>query len=155
MPFQTQVKTGMAPGVAGQKCTQNPASVLSRIAEESVTVARFAWVGTDPAKQVKNSGSGNPLGLVVRDVLGIITTFLDEFQNTILTGQPVEVATQGEFFAVGSGVSVYGQAVFAVLTDGSLKFDSPGATVTGAVETNYKVLEGGADGATVKISSWI
>ena len=155
MPFQTQVKAGMALGVPGQKCTQNPVSVLSKIAEEPVTVAHFAWIGADPAKQVKNSGTGKPLGIVVRDVLGIITTFLDETQNTILTGQPVEVATQGEFFVTGSGVSTHGQAVFAVLADGTLKFGTPGATIAGAVESNYKVLEGGASGALVKISSWI
>jgi hypothetical protein len=134
MPFQTSVNAGMAVGVAGEPCSMNPRSVLSAIAEAAVTVARFVWVSTDAAiKKVKNAGTGKPYGFAMLDHQGINSTFLSEATMTKLAGQPVDVAQGGEFFAVGTGTSSYGQKVFASYTTGALRFADSGTTINDAL----------------------
>lgn len=132
MALQQQVYAGMAVGIPGQIATTNPISILARLAESAITVARFAFGGTAPASQVKNSGTGTPMGFVLRDRVGMITTFLAETSSSIPAGQPVEVATRGEFFASGANASSYNQKVYAKYTDGSLYFAAAGSTITGA-----------------------
>lgn len=77
--------------------------------------------------------------------------------NTVPKGFPVSVAVKGDFAVVTGTTATVGQSVFAVLADGTIKTGTAGATVEGAVETDYKVVNingGGAVGDIIVISNW-
>jgi hypothetical protein len=154
MPFQTAVQNLPEVGVPGDRASMNPISVISRLAQGTVNVARFVWPGTDTDNQVQNTGTGLPLGFAIRNQTGIIPTYLAEASMAVPAGFPVEVANRGEYFATSANAATLGQKVFATLADGTLQFGAKGATITGAVETDWKVERGGAAGAVIKISTW-
>lgn len=154
MGFPNAVRLQPEVGVPGDRASMNPISVISRIAQSAVTVARFVWPGTDTDNQVQNTGTGKPLGFAMRDQVGIIPTYLAETSMQVPAGFPVQVAEQGEFFASSANVATLGQKVFATLADGTLQFGAAGATITGAVETKFVVTRGGAANAVIKISTW-
>lgn len=154
MSFPTAVRLQPEVGVPGTRASMNPISVISRIAQSAVTVARFVWPGTDTDNQVQNTGTGAPLGLAITDQVGIIPTYLAEYSMQVPAGFPVQVAEQGEWFASSANAATLGQKVFATLADGTLQFGAAGATITGAVETPYVVTRGGAANAVLKISTW-
>ncbi|WP_227242414.1 structural cement protein Gp24 [Paraburkholderia caribensis] len=154
MSFQTSVQQQPEVGVAGSRASMNPISVISRIAQGTVNIARFVWPGTDTDNQVQNTGSGKPLGLAVRDQLGILPNYLQEASMQVPGGFPVEVAEQGEWFASSANAATLGQKVFATLADGTLQFGAAGATIAGAIETKFVVTRGGAANAVIKISTW-
>jgi hypothetical protein len=129
--FQKQVNAGMAVGTAGERWSNNPVTVISRLAEAAVTIGRFVFPSTDPATQVKNSGTGLPLGLAIKSVVPPITAYLAESTVTIPASQPVEVAQKGQFLVNCAGSSSYGQKAFASYTDGSARAGAAGATLTG------------------------
>jgi hypothetical protein len=154
MTFQTEVRLQPEVGVPGSRASMNPISVISRLAQTTVNVARFVWPGTDTDNQVQNTGTGKPIGLAIRDQVGIIPNYLQEYSMAVPAGFPVQVAEQGEWFATSANVSTLGQKVFATLADGTLQFGAAGATISGAVETPFVVTRGGAAGAVIKISTW-
>lgn len=155
MGFQKNVYLQPEVGVPGTRASQNPISVISRIAQTPVTVAAFVWPGTDTDNQVQNTGTGKPLGLAVTDQVGILPNYLQEASMQVPQGFPVEVAEQGDWFAQSAtNAATLGQKVFANLADGTLNFGAAGATVAGAVETHFVVTRGGAAGAVLKISTW-
>ncbi|CAG4887945.1 structural cement protein Gp24 [Paraburkholderia saeva] len=154
MSFQTAVELQPEVGVPGSRASMNPISVISRLAQTAVTVARFVWPGTDTDNQVQNTGTGKPLGFAIRDQTGIIPNYLQEFSMQVPVGFPVQVAEQGEWFASSANVSTLGQKVFATLADGTLQFGAAGATIAGATETKFVVTRGGAANAVIKISTW-
>ncbi|WP_027815217.1 structural cement protein Gp24 [Paraburkholderia bannensis] len=154
MSFPTAVRLQPEVGVPGTRASMNPISVISRIAQSAVTVARFVWPGTDTDNQVQNTGTGAPLGLAITDQVGVIPNYLAEYSMQVPAGFPVQVAEQGEYFASSANAATLGQKVFATLADGTLQFGAAGATITGAVETPYVVTRGGAANAVIKISTW-
>jgi hypothetical protein len=158
MSFQTAMQVDPALGVEGQQATDAPVAIFSRLAVTAgVTVGRFVWpYSTDPA-QVQNSGSGTPFGFAARDETGVITTYLAESAMLVPGGFPVQIAMQGEFFAKTLTVTTYGQKVFASTTTGEVKTGAAGATISGYVETPWKVKSGvaAAIGDLIEISTWV
>ena len=154
MGFPNAVRLQPEVGVPGTRASMNPISVVSRIAQTAVTVGRFVWPGTDTDNQVQNTGTGAPLGFAITDQVGVIPNYLQEFSMLVPAGMAVEVAEQGEWFASSANAATLGQKVFATLADGTLQFGAAGATVTGAIETQFVVTRGGAANAVIKISTW-
>ncbi|CAM2143787.1 conserved protein of unknown function [Pararobbsia alpina] len=132
MPFQTRVNTQPEVGVPGDRASMNPISVISRIAQSAVTIARFVWPGTDTDNQVQNVGAGKPLGFAIRNQSSIIPNYLQESSMVVPVGFPIEVAEQGEFFATSANVATLGQKVYANYGDGSLSFAATGTPTTNA-----------------------
>ena len=135
--LQKQVYAGMAIGTPGEKWSNNPEKILSRLSEAAVVVGRFAFPGTDTATKVKNSGRGGVLGLVIKSVVLPITTFLAESTVTSPAVWQTEVSRDGDRMVVGSGVSVFGDKVFASYIDGQIVFDDAGATVSSSEGTMH------------------
>lgn len=131
MAFQQQVYAGMAIGTPGARWSNNPVTVISRLAEVAVTIGRFVFPGTDAATQVKNSGRGNVLGLAIKSVVPPITTYLSDSSNVVPASQPVEVAQKGQFMANCAGASSFGQKVFASYVDGTLRAAAASSSITG------------------------
>lgn len=167
--FQGQVNILPAIGVPGQHMSTNPLVSTQKgyCAADTVTIGGFVWAVTvkenDAAVTVKendafvkSTGTGAPLGLAVREITNPLG-YNKSASNTVPKGFPVSVAVQGDFAVITGTKATVGQSVFAVLEDGSIKTDTAGVSVEGAVQTDYKVVNingGGAVGDIIVISNW-
>lgn len=161
--FQGQVNILPAIGVPGQHMSTNPLVSTQKgyCAADTVTIGGFVWAVTEKENDandafVKSTGTGAPLGFAVREITNPLG-YNESASNTVPKGFPVSVAVKGDFAVVTGTVATVGQSVFAVLTDGTIKTDTAGSTVKGAVETDYKVVNingGGAVGDIIVISNW-
>lgn len=153
--FQTQILDGQARGVQGDKAGLNPHvyTVGNVLAEGLVTVGTFVWDGSQPGL-AKNSGTGKPLGFVER-VLAYYNLDLNSPATLKVPDRTnLTVARKGDYYAVALTAATRGQKVFAVLADGTLKTGAAGATISGAVETDWTVIDAGAAGELITISNW-
>lgn len=156
--FQEQVNILPAIGVPGQHMSTNPLVSTQKgyCAADTVTIGGFVWADAGKEGCVKPTGTGRPLGFAVREITNPLG-YNESASNTVPKGFPVSVAVKGDFAVVTGTAATVGQSVFAVLKDGSIKTDTAGATVEGAEETDYKVVNingGGAEGDIIVISNW-
>lgn len=158
--FQGQVNILPAIGVPGQHMSTNPLVSTQKgyCAADTVTIGGFVWATTanDNDAFVKSTGKDAPLGFAVREITNPLG-YNESASNTVPKGFPVSVAVKGDFAVVTRTKATVGQSVFAVFEDGTIKTDTAGATVDGAVETDYKVVNikgGGAVGDIIVISNW-
>lgn len=158
--FQGQVNILPAIGVPGQHMSTNPlvSTPKGYCAADTVTIGGFVWATTVKNNDafVKSTGEGAPLGFAVREITNPLG-YNQPASNTVPKGFPVSVAVQGDFAVITRTVATVGQSVFAVLKDGSIKTDTAGSTVEGAVKTDYKVVKingSGAEGDIIVISNW-
>lgn len=158
--FQRQVNILPAIGVPGQHMSTNPLVSTQKgyCAADTVTIGGFVWAETVEENDafVKSTGEGAPLGFAVREITNPMG-YNKSDSNTVPKGFPVSVAVKGDFAVVTGTKATVGQSVFAVFADGTIKTNKSGETVTGAIETNYKVVNingGGAVGDIIVISNW-
>ena len=158
--FQEQVNILPAIGVPGQHMSTNPLVSTQKgyRAANTVTIGGFVWATTvgDNDALVKSSGEDAPLGFAVREITNPLG-YNESASNTVPKGFPVSVAVKGDFAVVTRTTATVGQSVFAVLADGTIKTNTAGSTVDGAVETDYKVVNingGGAKDDIIVISNW-
>lgn len=171
--FQNQVQQFPALGVPGDKATLNPFVYTDRnylAGDAAVTVGNFVWDDPDNPVPPNYHGSGVlqalssgedgvlPLGIVQRNLSYINYNILDGGTLVVPENAPLQVVVKGDMYVVSTTAATKGQAVFATLADGSIQTGTAGATVTGtvtgAVETPWIVVDGGAAGELITISSW-
>ncbi|WP_186043032.1 structural cement protein Gp24 [Burkholderia gladioli] len=148
MGFPNAVRLQPEVGVPGTRASMNPISVISRVAQTAVTVARFVWPGTDTDGQVQNTGAGKVLGFAITDQVGVIPNYLQEYSMVVPAGMAVEVAEQGEWFASSANVATLGQKVYANYGDGSLSFGA-----TGSASTNAGITANTASNTTLTVTA--
>lgn len=155
MALQKTVNTEYSVGVAGDPVnpTEIVMTAVNPLAESDVTVGNFVFAGTDPLTQVKSSGS-SVSGFAMRVQSYPNYTITSSGSLVAPAGEGIAVAVKGYFYAVSATAATVGQAVFAVTTDGSIKTGTAGGTVSGAVETSFKVMKAGAAGDTIVIGNW-
>ena len=153
--FQKTVAMYPAQGVAGAYASANPIISTARgfIAGAEVTIGAFVWEDTTYAGQVKNTGSGKPLGFAVREMtppmaLGTV------YSNKVPAGYPVSVEVCGDFWASPTADSTKGQKVFASTSNGTIKGASAGSSVGGYVETDFTFIEDVDAGEVGRISNY-
>jgi len=145
MAFQTQVSITPAIAVSGDFATANPrasypAGEAGLIAGTGgVTVGTFAWVRTLDGVTVLNAGTGAPQGFIQRRNQAAITEFLTEISNTIPAGSPITLMTSGDYYVTCLNASAVGQKAFASVTTGAVQAGAAGATISGYVETDFKI----------------
>jgi hypothetical protein len=155
MTGQNQVFTGPARGVPGQKAGLNdgfhyyPNTLL---AAADLPVGGFVWLGSDPETLAANTGTGKPVGFVERNIVYPDYDLMSEGTLVVPEGSALAVATHGDFWAVSAAAATVGQKVFAKLADGSITTGAAGATVTGAIETDWGVVTAGLAGEPIIIS---
>lgn len=156
MAFQKQVDLYNASAVAGDVATLNPAvhTVGNPFAEGPVTVGNFVWEGTDPETQAKATGTGAPIGIVRRVLAYVNADLRSEGTLTLAAGSTLTVEKIGDLWVTSSTAATKGQKVFATLADGSIQTGAAGATVAGAVETEWVVEKGGEAGDLIVVSRW-
>lgn len=157
MAFQKTVNTYPGIGIPGAYAAINPiiSTAKGYVASAACNIGGFVWADADKEGCVKPTGTGTerPLGFAVREItnpLGIDV----EASNTVPVGYPVSVEVKGDFFAVTTTAATVGQKVFAVLADGTVKTEAAQATVEGAVETDFEVIQAGAANDVIIISNW-
>lgn len=155
MPFQKTVNTYPGIGIPGAYAAINPivSTAKGYIASVACNIGGFVWADAAKAGCVKPTGTGRPLGFAVREItnpLGINK----EASNVVPAGYPVSVEVKGDFFAVTTTPAIVGQKIYAVQADGTIKTQPAGRTVTGAVETDFEVIQAGDANDVIIISNW-
>lgn len=135
--FQNKVNLVPAIGLPGAYAAVNPivSTAKGYIAKVNVPVGGFCWEDAIDAGQVNPSGSGAPLGFVAREVA--YTMCNTDAINYVPAGGNVSVQKKGDFFVQAAAAVTKGQKVFADLATGAVKAGAAGATVEGAVETDF------------------
>lgn len=142
MAFQSQVYTSVAPGVAGDPATPDQAiyQAVNFTAEADCKVGNFVFAGTDAGTQAKPSAvSGQPIGLVQRNISYVNYNITSDGTLVAPEGSTLTVAVLGDFWVKTTTAATVGQSVYVSLTDGSVSTDAAGETVSGSVETTWKV----------------
>ena len=139
--FQKTVNVYPPIGEVGGYASVNPivSTPLGYIAKTSCPVGGFVWEDSTDKGQVNPSGSGMPLGFVVREQNVPMGTNV-AYTNAVAVGSTVSVAVMGDFFASPTANSTKGQKVFVNTTNGTIKGGTAGATVSNHVETNWVFL---------------
>lgn len=166
--FPTAIQTYPAIGVAGDKATLNPfvyTDVNPLAGDANIQVGRFVWLDPDN-EPIPEHGSGiwmalstgaegvKPMGLVERNHSYFNLDVKDGGTLTVEEGARLQVVKFGDMYIHAATAATAGQKVFATLTDGSAQFGAAGATVAGAVETDFVVKRGGAADSLITVSSW-
>lgn len=156
MALQSTVNIDYSVGVAGDpvNVTDIVFTAVNPVAETDVTVGNFVFAGTDPLNQCKASGSGAPVGFAMRVQAYPNYDITSAGSLVAKAGEAISVAVKGYFYAVATTTATAGQAVFASTTNGSIKTGTSGSSVSGHVETNFKVLKGGSEGDIIIIGNW-
>lgn len=141
MALQTVVNKELAVGVAGDlvNVTDKMYTAVNPIAETAVTAGCFVCQGTDALKQCKLGGTV-PMGVAQRVYQYNNESLVAGASMTIPAGSGVSVIKKGYVYVAATAAATVGQKVFAVLADGSIKSGSTGATISGAVETDWVVM---------------
>lgn len=169
--FQTTVQKYPAIGVPGDKATLNPFVYTDRnyiAGDDAVTVGNFVW--DDPENPVEPDpgyhGSGVwaalsssatevvPLGIVQRNLSYVNYNLIDGGTLVVPKGGNLNTVKNGDMYVVASTASTKGQKVFATLADGSIQTGAAGASIAGAIETEWVVVEGNAAGELITVSNW-
>lgn len=139
--FQQTIGGEIARGIPGAFASINPHASTPKgyVSAEAVKIGTFVW--TEDDFTVKNSGTGNPLGFVHRVNAYTFQDITQGASDMIPAGQAVDVLVSGDFFASVSAQAKRGQKVFASTTDGTILPGDKGASVAGAVETNFYFAE--------------
>lgn len=159
MTFQTSVKVYSGVGQEGQPAANTPIIAAAGgpgafIAGDSgLKMCRFAWRNATDPKKLDNTGTGKPVGYVMNNAIATID-YLQSNSLTIVKGREASPIVGGDFWAKALTVATIGQKVFAVLADGTLKTGAAGATISGAVETDWYVASPAAIGDLLVISTW-
>lgn len=137
--FQKSVNLYNARGVPGAFASINPvvSTPLGYIAGEGgVTIGVFCWEDPENDGVVLSTGTGKPLGFVVRDIIYPIYD-LGGAQNIAPEGFNVNVHVSGDFYVQVPAAVTKGQKVFVNPTTGALSGGTAGGTVASSVETDW------------------
>ena len=152
--FQNKVNLVPAIGLPGAYAAVNPivSTAKGYIAKVNVPVGGFCWEDSTVEGQVNPSGSGAPLGFVVREVAYTICN--TDAINYVPAGGNVSVQKKGDFFVQAAAAVTKGQKVFASLTTGAVSGAAAGATVEGSIETDFYFVTSAGAGEISVISNW-
>lgn len=137
--FQNKVNLYPAIGAPGAFASVNPVvnPALGRVAGADIPIGGFCWDSTTVDGEVLATGTGKPLGFVAREIAYPIVDVMTGEQNFVPEGYPVSVQIRGDFYVQVAASVTKGQKVFAVLATGAVTSGAAGATVSGAVETDW------------------
>lgn len=153
--FQTSVPMYPAIGVPGAYASINPivSTALGYIAKTAVTIGGFVWEDATDDRRVNSNGTGAPLGFACREITNVLPAGTP-YANVVPAGQNVSVQKKGDFFVQCADAVTKGQKVFATLATGAVKPGAAGATVSGAVETDFYFVTTAEAGEISVISNW-
>ncbi len=162
--FPNQVNAQQAPSVAGDFASANPrrtvlageggliagTGVIAGLSVPGAVVGRFGWltfqsVDNDNAPATLNTfGTGLPAGLVSREQVGLITTYLASGVQYRNTGFQLAAFSEVDMWVVNASTvaSVLNQKVFANYADGSATFGAAGGSIASGTSTTSTIAPG-------------
>lgn len=153
--FQKQVNLTPAPAVAGDFASSNPRTTVLAgpgglvAGNGGVTVAKFAWVGSDGVTVLsRGTAAKAPSGFVHREQQGLITVYLAESTMVVPVGFPVTLHNKGDFWAVNAGPAALtaGDAIYANYADGSIaQAAATNASGTGSIGATFTATGSGTN----------
>ena len=153
--FQRQVNLLQAPAVAGDFASSNPRTTYLAgpgglvAGVGGVTVAKFAWVGSDGATTLsRGTAAKAPSGFVHREQQGLISIYLAESTMNVPQGFPVTLHNKGDFWAVNAGPGALnpGDNIFANYATGDVaQAAAANATGTGSVGATFTATGSGTN----------
>lgn len=159
MSFQKSVNVYSGVGQAGQPASNSPIIAAAggpgafQAGSSGLVMARFAWRNASNPLLLDNTGTGKPIGFIYNNANATIG-YLQGNSMTIPAGREASPVVGGDFWAISTTVATVGQKVFAVLATGLLATGAAGATISGAVETDWYVASPAAIGDLLIISTW-
>lgn len=153
--FPQQVGSRPAQGVAGDRCGLNPCiyAESNLLAGAGCVAGRFVWRESDLTATGFAPAELPPLGLVER-VLSL-SVYADQGASlNVPLHNPLSVIRRGDLYVTCANAAFAGQKIFAILADGSLHAADAGSSVTGGLESNWVVTQGGQAGDLITISNW-
>ena len=157
MALQSSVDLYAPVAVPGQAATpdQSVYTPLNYLADDTngVHVGRFVWFDSDGNLSNTQVASTLPVGLVERVLNYPIQNITAAASDLVPPAMPVTCAVKGDYYVVTATAATVGQAVFA-MTDGTIKTDASGATVSGGIETAWRVKTAGSVNDVILISNW-
>ena len=167
--FQTQVAKFPGLGVPGDKASLNPIVTTDRnyiAGDAAVKIGNFVWAyplnpvppdyhGSGVLAAVSTGAADTPpLGIVLRNLSYVNYDIRDGGTLIVPEGSNITTVIHGDLYVVATTAATKGQKVFATLAGGAIQTGAAGATIAGAVETPWFVVEGGAAGELITVSSW-
>lgn len=159
MTFQTSVRLYSGVGQEGQPASNSPIIAAAggpgafQAGDNGLSMCRFAWRDATDPKKLNNTGTGKPVGYIYNNANATVG-YLQSNSLLIPKGREASPIVGGDFWAKSSTIATVGQKVFAVLATGLLSTGAAGATVAGAVETDWYVASPAAIGDLLIISTW-
>ena len=154
MALQSSVGLYAPVAVPGQAATPNQSIYTAKtyLADNTygVKVGQFVWIDSDGNASNTQVASTLPLGLAERVIDVPNYTVTSEGTMVVPPTMPVTVAV---YYVKTLTSATVGQAVFA-MTDGTVKTDASGATVSGGIETSWRVKTAGSANDVILISNW-
>lgn len=157
MAIQSTVGLYAPVAVPGQAATPNQSVYTPQtfLADDTngVHVGRFVWIDSDGNASNTQVASTLPLGFAERVVDAPNYAVTSDGSDVVPPTHPVTVAVKGDYYVKTATAATVGQAVFA-MTDGTIKTDASGATVSGGIETAWRVKTAGSANDVIIISNW-
>lgn len=164
MGFPKNSRQFQTMGRVGTKASENPviyAAGQTVAGDNGVEAGLFAWgkyptetTGVYNPVKYSNAGTGKPGGIISGETVQTYLNINEESTMKFAKGNDVLVMVQGDIFVKSETVATAGQKVFANLVDGKIKTGVAGATIEGAIETDFKVLTTGEVGDIIIISNY-
>lgn len=156
--MQSQVGLYYSPGIAGDRASNNAVvyTPYNPLATSDVTVGQFVWAGAYAFTEAQASSDEavQPLGLVERVIVNFNYNLTSPGTMVLPAGTVLTVARRGDYYVKPTAAVAIGQKVFASLADGSISGAASGATVSGAVETDWRVENYDTQSGIATISNW-
>lgn len=163
--FQS-VQKAPASGIPGGLANLHPIvpTTFNYVSGQSVKVGGPVWPATHADGDVvykvngTTSGTDKPIGFVLREQdkfypnLGLRGG--PEGTLEVLENQSVTVCRNADLWAVAKTNATERQKVFAHKDGSGISTGAAGATISGAIETNWSVSKGGPLGSPIIISYW-
>lgn len=159
MAFQNEVRLYSGVGQEGQPASNSPIIAAAggpaafQAGTNGLYMCRFAWRDATDPKKLNNTGTGKPVGFIYNNANATIN-YLQSNSLLIPSGREASPIVGGDFWAKSTTAATVGQKVFAVLATGLLATGEAGATIDGAVETDWYVASPATIGDLLIISTW-
>ncbi|MGV3346406.1 hypothetical protein ACGVWS_11945 [Enterobacteriaceae bacterium LUAb1] len=157
--FQQRVEVYSGVGQEGQPASNSPIVAAAggpdafKAGDNGLVMSRFVWRDDTDPKKLNNTGTGKPVGFLMNNANAVIGHL--QAQSMMLSpGFAASPVVAADMWAKSLTDATIGQKVFAVLADGTIKTDDEGATVAGAVETDWYVSNAAVTGELIVISTW-
>ena len=160
--FQTSINSSKPWGVRGDFLDDNynhmyPLTLLAKAGDDvAVEVGKFAWDNGDGTCSAV--GTGKPTGLVHRTISYPISDIKTGASMVVPANYPCGIADKCSMLIEVSDEPTVGNKIFVNNTTGAITNAAAGATVSGATETDFKIVtlcdNTADDGIIVGVSNW-